>query len=113
MGKGLSYKREVLYSDEFTEIVLITWPAGSKSAPHDHGKSFGMVLVLKGEVYEKRYGKSSKKGMGVRHYKVREVMEEGPDLIHVMGNSSDEEAQTLHVYQPPLKMNFYEESELK
>ncbi len=109
----VAYKREVLYGDQFTEIVLIIWPPGSKTLPHDHGESQGQVLVLSGEVYEKRYGKNSKKKLGQRYYKTRETIDEGPGVIHIMGNNGPEEASTLHVYQPPLKMNFYDERDLE
>jgi predicted metal-dependent enzyme (double-stranded beta helix superfamily) len=107
------YKRKVLYRDKKIEIVLCTWPPGSESKFHDHGKSVGKILVLKGFVFNRAYSKSRKMWLPVVVHTENDTIVETPDIIHTMGNCSDKEAQTLHWYSPPLKMKIYKEKDLK
>lgn len=107
-GPSPGYKREVLKRTDEYEIVLITWPPSSKSPAHDHGNSHGWTKVLKGIVCEKSFDKDTKSFIAERLNFVGEEFSEEPDIIHIVSNLSDaEEAQTLHYYAPPLKMNFY------
>lgn len=107
-----SYKREVLRRTKKIEIALITWPKGSVSRPHDHGESSGITIVLRGSVFEKVFDKKTK--MFLRHdihpANLNASFEESPNRIHIVGNANpDEEAITLHIYMPPLKMKFYDD----
>ncbi len=97
------YTRTVLFENSQCEVVLISWPPGSRSAIHDHGTSEGAVIVLEGEVYEER------RNEGRQYHAVLDVLEEHPATIHRMGNASAEPALTLHIYRPKLTMNFYDE----
>ena len=105
----LEYFQELLARRRPYQPFELRWPAGSKSPPHDHGNSFGVILVVKGGLYQEVFDKATKlfkvssthpKGTGMR---------ETPGVIHVMGNASKtEEAVSVHVYAPALKMTYYD-----
>jgi len=95
------YIRDILHREEEYEVVLITWPPGSRSRKHNHGNSCGLTRVLEGKIYEERDGKRSQHEKG-------SVIVETPDTIHVVGNDSAQEARSLHFYTPKLDMKFYD-----
>lgn len=106
------YRRVVLYRDENVEIVLIFWPKGVRSRPHDHGKSHGITIVLKGLVFDITFDKKTKElvHVGIHEADLSRGMEESPKQIHIVGNASrEEEAITLHIYAPQLKMKYYDD----
>ena len=108
------YIRIVLYANAILEVVRIIWLPGSKSKPHDHGISTGKIWVVKGQIFQKVFTKSTKELINTLVYEPGETITETPEIIHIMGNPSmNEEAETLHVYSPPLKMTDYELAELK
>ena len=110
--KKTHYCRAVLYADKEMEIVRISWPKGSKSRPHDHGDSRGCTIVLKGSIFEKTFDRKNKMFLrdDIHPANIGETFEESPRYIHIVGNANpDEEAVTLHVYMPPLKMNYYDD----
>lgn len=113
MKDKIGYGRDILYKDKQVEVVLVTWPPHSRSVVHAHGTSFGLIRVLKGKVYQDVYSGKTKKFLQRLRYGKGQTINETPDLIHVMGNSSSKPAQTLHIYTPPLKMQFYEDSQLR
>lgn len=106
------YRRITLYLDEKVEIVLIFWPKGVRSRPHDHGKSHGITVVLKGTIFDMTFDKKTKELIhaGTHVADLSKIMEESPKQIHIIGNASkEEEAITLHIYTPPLKMKYYDD----
>jgi len=108
------YKRQVLYKNKDVEVVLITWPAKAISLAHDHGRSSGLIRVIKGSVYQDVYSKKTKRLIKKLIYRTNDIILENPELIHIMGNNSKTSiAQTLHVYTPPLTMKVYTDKELK
>lgn len=90
------------------EAALLTWPPGSESRPHDHGRSRGTVMVLKGTVSEHLFSKRLGTLVGATriHREGAVILEDG-ETAHVMGNRSKNVAVTLHVYWPPLRMRYY------
>lgn len=109
----MEYERTLLYKNEFVETVLIIWPPGVKSCPHDHGISDGLVIVEKGRVFQQVFSKATKEFLGYFEHEAQTQFAETTDIIHIMGNASgSEEAKTIHVYSPPLSMHNYEDSEL-
>ena len=113
-NKKYAYGRTTLYADDKMEAVLIDWPPGVRSAPHDHGTSHGMIRVLEGMVYCDNFSKKTKKFTSRLVGGKGDMLYETPDIIHIMGNNSKtKRAQALHIYTPPLKMKVYSDSELK
>ncbi|HEY1696486.1 MAG TPA: hypothetical protein VGG39_30200 [Polyangiaceae bacterium] len=97
---GEPYGRTILHATPRGEVMLATWRAGRRCAPHDHGASRGRVVVLEGaftetvfgwagEALERRAALAASAGavLGV---------EEG--LVHAM--RCDAPGATLHVYVP-------------
>jgi len=110
MSDDCFYTRETRYKDDDVEVVLITWPPECVSRKHDHGESHGMIRVLSGKIFEKRYKKEDGTFLGRFEYVEGDVVIEIPDIAHIMGNASTEEdAQTLHCYTPLLQMTFYDD----
>ncbi len=101
------YRRRVILNKNGVEAVLITWPAGSESFFHDHGKSHGVVRVLKGKIKEEVYAKKDKKFLKESVFKKGETCIETPDIIHKMSNPFKTEAVSMHLYAPNLKMKTY------
>lgn len=104
----MEYKREILYKDDKCELVLITWPPGSQSVPHDHGISQGYIYVVSGKVKQHIYDKTTKKKISVAYNYAGETFSEPQNIIHIMENGSEtEEAITIHMYTPPVNMSQY------
>src|SRR5579864_2210139 len=92
----MNYIREIIKLDDKMEEVKITWPIASKSVAHSHGNSYGTMKVLEGEIYENRFHKLTGKFLGSFIYKKGDIVHETPDIIHVVGNKSDQVAITHH-----------------
>lgn len=113
-NKTYAYGRTVLYADDKVDVVLIEWPPGVQSAPHDHGTSHGMIRVLEGAVFCDNFSKKTKRFQTRLIGRAGDMLYETPDIVHVMGNHSKEKwARAVHIYTPPLKMKTYRESELR
>lgn len=52
---GRPYGRRVLHGSPLGEVMLASWAAGERAAPHDHGGARGAVLVLAGDFEERRF----------------------------------------------------------
>lgn len=102
-----AYNRRLIFKNRRVETVLITWPPGCRSRPHDHGRSRGTIIVLKGQVFEDLYSKRLGTIIGATrlHREGAVIFED--ETAHVMGNRSKLSAVTLHVYRPPLRMRYY------
>lgn len=130
------YTRNLIFSNEHMDVLLMCWPPHSKSAIHSHESSSCWVVLVEGRVVEVQYGTpkldkqfiagemSNPTGAVGRCSKLRVVnevllSEEGmtssyanDDIgVHRIENRSDRPAYTLHVYAPGLrKMKIFQES---
>ncbi|MFH8728800.1 cysteine dioxygenase [Streptomyces termitum] len=77
------------------EVWLLSWVPGQGSGPHDHGRSSGVLTVLRGELTERtdRGARTLAPG-GQRVF--------APGYVHEVVNDSLEPAVSLHVYSPGL-----------
>jgi quercetin dioxygenase-like cupin family protein len=94
------YGRAVLHQTPLGEVMLATWRKGARSAPHDHGKARGFVLMLEGRFCETVHEFD---GTDLRATQEREVA--AGDVLHApAGLIHDLAAKTrglsLHVYLP-------------
>ncbi len=113
-SKAYSYKRTILFRNALVEVVRIVWPLGVESLPHDHGKSYGIIKVLAGAIFQDVFFKKTKRFIGHTSHKKNEIIFETPDVIHIVGNASKKNiAETIHIYSPRLKMAFYKKKDLK
>ncbi|WP_257346684.1 cysteine dioxygenase [Pseudalkalibacillus decolorationis] len=106
----LPYGRNVIYrSDEF-EVIVLHFPSHTKTPMHDHGRSIGCGVVIKGEMTEVSY--KNREGALEFVSKSKATQDETFHVpnqhIHVMENNTDDSLVTLHVYSPPLSgVNYF------
>ncbi len=53
------YCRNLVFADEFVEVILICWGPGHESRVHNHGTSECFMVCIEGEVEERRYVRKS------------------------------------------------------
>ena len=82
------------------EVWLLTWLPGQGTRPHDHGGAAGSFTVVTGAVTEQhRYpggpiiSRTFLAGHGIGF---------GGDHAHLVTNTADAPAATVHAYSPPL-----------
>ena len=110
------YARNVLAKSPWYQLIVICWREGQASPIHDHGESACGVRVVDGIASEVRYQRDA---TGKLHsgpeseYYPGDVCVTSREEIHVIRNEPGrDDLVTLHLYSPPLKMNFFEESAL-
>jgi cysteine dioxygenase len=122
------YTRNLIFTNEFFDVVLMAWPPGAVSAIHDHDESSCWVALVDGEVTEVQY-KMPKMDRKFRHseyanptgavgrcttlVKTHEETLSNDTLgttyvnnergIHRVENRTEKPAYTLHVYAPGLR----------
>ena len=111
-GSGERWYVPLLEDHDF-EAWLLGWPAGEGIQLHDHGSSFGALLVVEGTLLETYVQASDwvRPGGRLRHRRLPEgaLVSFGPDHIHDVVNAGTRQALSIHVYAPRLRsMTFYE-----
>jgi hypothetical protein len=101
---GRPYGRAVLLEASDGEIMLASWEAGARSAPHDHGGARGVVLVLAGTFAERVFA-AGPWGPLTSVYPANECREGdvvlvGETVVHEMSNVAHgaRGGLTLHFY---------------
>lgn len=95
-----SYGRKLVYDGGYFEIMVMSWMPGDFSAIHDHGftqwgavQCFGtakhITYQLKDHILQTDHE---------MWFKPRQVVTVNHDLIHQMGNPSEQHFLSLHVY---------------
>ncbi|MEU7134827.1 cysteine dioxygenase family protein [Streptomyces sp. NPDC046261] len=80
------------------EVWLLSWVPGQGSGLHDHGRSSGVLTVLRGELTERTGdGRRPSRALGAGAQRVF-----APGYVHEIVNDSLEPAVSLHVYFPGL-----------
>jgi len=88
-----------LDSSPYLQIWLLSWPVGSETGWHDHGRSAGAVLTVRGTLGEQTL---------VGHRRVDRVLAAGvgrpfaPDHVHNVTNVGPGTALSVHLYTPRL-----------
>lgn len=96
------YGRHVLHHGQAGEVMLAGWARGGRSAPHDHGEAFGLVLVLDGRFSESMYRFDGRKlrPAARRDLGVLELTSAPAGVIHDLHARSH--GLTLHFYTPEI-----------
>jgi len=111
---GFPYGRKVLISNFGLEVMLATWEKEKCCAPHNHGKSAGIVIFLKGMFKETLYGWRRSELVAVDetiHHEMSESKIE-ENIIHSCVALS-EGAMSLHIYFPRIEAMEVHDMELK
>jgi cysteine dioxygenase len=102
-AEGRPYGRAVLYADERAELMRATWARAAWCAPHDHGGSHGVVVVLRGRAEHRAYGVGGEAGP-VATAEAGDAIRVDPSLVHAMRDGGGEQALvTLHLYAGPIR----------
>jgi quercetin dioxygenase-like cupin family protein len=86
-----------LDSSPYLQIWLHSWPAGSETGWHDHGKSAGAVLTVSGTLREQT---SHGHRRTERSLTAGEGRSFGPNHLHQVANVGPEAALSVHLYTP-------------
>ena len=98
-------------------MLLLCWKPGQESAIHDHEGSSCAFRIVQGVSTEEVYRKTGKsrgetplvESIGKTHYQPGEVCLAQDQAIHkILNESPKSDLVTLHIYSPPLHMNYYE-----
>lgn len=107
------YTRNLIFRNDFAEVLVLGWIPGQESLIHDHDGSHGVVRVFEGSICETKFywdedrkiraGMKSEAGCGM-------MTAVGEPDIHHLKNTSAQNSLTVHIYAPPLKkLHIYEE----
>lgn len=96
---------QLLRSDAFVDVWLISWATEQSAELHDHAGSLGALTVVSGALTEQRWT-----GKGLATRRLRAGSSAGFPLGHVhdVGNPDPTAAVSVHAYSPPLSaMSYY------
>ncbi|MFS0766198.1 MULTISPECIES: cysteine dioxygenase [Peribacillus] len=105
--KDLEYGRNVIYSSENVEVIVIHLPSMAKTFIHDHGLSIGCIFVVAGDFLNVLYKLEDKESYPIydriEEFSQNEILLVKEDTIHMMYNPTTSPVITFHIYTPPLK----------
>jgi SAM-dependent methyltransferase/predicted metal-dependent enzyme (double-stranded beta helix superfamily) len=95
-----SYGRKLLFADSFFEIMVMSWSPGDISAIHDHGHAQWGAVQIFGAAEHATFlvQDNSLVTISRQVMKPGKVLPVGHQLIHQMGNQTENKFLTLHVY---------------
>eukprot|EP01059_Diplonema_ambulator_P021736 TRINITY_DN3617_c0_g1_i1.p1 TRINITY_DN3617_c0_g1~~TRINITY_DN3617_c0_g1_i1.p1 ORF type:complete len:353 (+),score=90.55 TRINITY_DN3617_c0_g1_i1:63-1121(+) len=117
------YTRNLMFSNEFVDVILMCWPPGCKSSIHDHDESSCWAYCVEGQVSEVQYhipkfdssieNNKSSTAVGrctalrekcVSHLRAGDCAYVRNDIgLHMVCNNTDKPAYTMHIYAPGLR----------
>ncbi|MFD0694765.1 cysteine dioxygenase [Paenibacillus sp. GCM10027628] len=103
---GLPYGRNVVFSNQDLEVIIIYIPANQATAIHNHGSSIGTAYLIEGSLVNTMYTLDSY-GFPVPLHddfiQAGQCFNAPAEQIHQLSNPFHERAISLHVYTPPLR----------
>lgn len=113
-----TYKRNILASSDWYDLILMCWRSGQATRIHDHTNSSCAFRILKGiaseTCFKRAPGARGHQGfvtaVGMpKFYKCGQICAaQDGDIHRITNDQSGEDLITLHIYSPPLNMAFYE-----
>lgn len=100
------YGRRPLYSANGVEAIVMNWAADRQCAPHDHGRSFGWIHVVSGQINHVLHTLDQDDfpvAFATRTEPTGTLMFAPRGAIHSMGNLTGGPTLTLHLYAPPIQ----------
>jgi cysteine dioxygenase len=101
------YARNLILRTPTFELLVLCWLPGQETVPHDHGGNVGAVRVVRGTLGSRLFKAEDGKPAAIvadDRLMSGEVALAGRDDIHQLGNYTDEELVTIHVYSRPLSV---------
>ncbi|MFT5707655.1 MAG: cysteine dioxygenase [Oceanospirillaceae bacterium] len=106
-----SYGRNLIFSNDDFEVILMCWSAGQGTIVHDHSESLCVMQCVDGELDEQRYIEQSYKEemkfkikpsqlSKLTSGETRSITDQ--DGLHSIKNNSSSAASSLHFYFPPI-----------
>jgi len=96
-----SYYKDLFYTSNEFDIVVITWAKGHRGPIHNHPDNGCNVKVLEGSITEERYNTQTFEELCTSTYYKNNVMYIDDNLgYHRMCNTGDTCCITLHIYAP-------------
>lgn len=99
--EDLPYGRNLLYQSSNFEAILMNWKPKNESNLHDHGNSYGCVVVLNGDI-ENVTVDDDNKVVEISKCTKGALAEVPKGIYHQIKNTTDDFAVTLHFYAPPI-----------
>jgi cysteine dioxygenase len=105
-----TYARTTLAKSDWYQLLVICWKYGQASPIHDHEGSNCAVRIVDGVATETTF---TEIGNGVveptekRELHKDQLCTANDTDIHVIENLQPRELVTLHLYSPPLRMNYF------
>lgn len=87
------------------EVLVMHWASQHACAPHDHGDSYGCLLVVAGQAVERLYRRRGRAGvelMTTRRHQAGDIVLVPRGVIHSMVNPTTSPLVTLHLYVPEI-----------
>jgi len=99
-GNNESYGRKLIYDNGNFKILLMSWKCGDFTAIHNHGSTEWGSVYFFGEATHRLYevNKDELKLVRKDNFHKGQIASVCGDLTHIMGNSSDENFTSLHIY---------------
>jgi len=106
-----SYGRNLIYSNEEFEVILMCWRSGQQSVAHDHSDSLCVMKCIAGLLEEQRYTKKQVSSeltdvivpTSLSTLELNQAISiRDSEGLHSLQNNSSADACTLHFYFPPI-----------
>ena len=99
---------QLLSSDGFVDVWLISWAREQAAELHDHAGSLGALSVVQGTLTEHRWVPSHRE-LRTRSLSAGASVGFGLGHVHDVMNTAAEPAVSVHAYSPPLTaMSYYQ-----
>lgn len=110
-SEGKPYGRRVLTTGPGGEVVVMSWAEGTRCAPHDHDAASGWVVVIAGELCERKLSLAGETLTvdGEASCGAPGLIPVSSGVVHDMVATGD--AMTVHIYTPPIgRMRIFDEA---
>jgi len=106
-GNNESYGRKLIYDNGNFKILLMSWKSGDFTAIHNHGYTEWGSVYFFGDATHRLYevDKDELKLVRKDNFYKGQIASVCGDLTHIMGNSSDENFTSLHIYGSNTRSN--------
>ena len=96
------YNRNVIYSNECIEMIIISWNNNQTSGIHDHPRDGCLMKILQGDLDEHIHKNNNNLDIiDIHNCEEGSVgYQEGNDILHNIVNKNNKTV-SLHIYSPP------------